>query len=165
MCTIGIGIGHNNYFIIIRFSYIKIWTKSTAYSIEYDLGEQIPSLLFMHIPPACVNSAIDKYYPDYMELPFSPDLNGDFGIATEMVGGGGGKNLDIIATNMGCKGMFFGHQHQVALSIVYKDIRYTWGLKSSINSYLDRNLIGSTLITIDEQTNEFAVDYLFSDLV
>ncbi|MBR4867713.1 MAG: metallophosphoesterase [Clostridia bacterium] len=141
------------------------WIKNTAYGIEYDLGKQIPSLLFMHIPPACINNAIDKYYPDYIELPFTPTEDGDFGIATELPGGGGSKDLDKIATNMGCKGMFFGHQHQVALSIDYQGIRYTWGLKSSTGSYIDRNLIGSTLITINEQTNAFTIDYLFSDLI
>ncbi len=141
------------------------WIKNTAYGIEYDLGKQIPSLLFMHIPPACAYGAIDKYYPDYMELPFTPTEDGDFGIATEAPSGGGSKGLDIIAANMGCKGMFFGHQHQVALSIAYEGIRYTWGLKSSTGSYIDRNLIGSTLITIDEQTNDFAISYLFSEQI
>lgn len=141
------------------------WIKNTAYGIEYDLGKQIPSLMFMHISPACASTALNKYYPEYMELPFTPTEEGDFGIATEIPGGWGSTDLDKIAANMGCKGMFFGHQHQVALSIVQNEIRYTWGLKSSTNSYLDRTMVGSTLITIDQNTNQFDVTYLFSNLL
>ena len=100
-----------------------------------------------------------------MDLPFTPTEDGDFGIATEIPNGWGSKRLENIAANMGCKGMVFGHQHQVALSINNQGIRYTWGLKSSTGSYIDRNLIGSTLITIDEQTNDFAIRYLFSELI
>ncbi len=141
------------------------WIKSTASEIESTLGNQIPSLMFMHIPPACVFSALNQYYPDYMETPFTPANNGDFGIATETPTGGGGVGLDIIATEIGCKGMFFAHQHQVAISIAYDGIRYTWGLKSSTSSYHTPDMVGSTLITIDHQTNDFSVKYLFSDLI
>lgn len=142
------------------------WVKETAYDIEYDLGKQIPSLMFMHVPPACAMSAMSKYSPKYKEMPFTPTEDGDFGIATEPPDGGGGSELGALAKEMGCKGMFFGHQHQVAVSIVGgDDIRYTWGLKSSTGSYCDPNLIGGTLITINEQTNDFAVEYLFSDII
>lgn len=140
------------------------WMKDTAAAITYDLGMPIPSLLFMHVPPQMAEDALLNYYPDYFDLPFSPNTETDFGTATELPVGGGSTGLKEVVETMNAKGMFFAHQHQVALSIMNDGIRYTWGLKTGVNSYNDRNLLGSTLITVDEQTNDFTVTYLFSNL-
>lgn len=139
------------------------WMKNNAAAITHDLGTAIPSLLFMHIPPFMAEEALSNYYPDYFDLPYTLNNGTDFGIATEIPLGSGSDGLKYVTEELNCKGMFFAHQHQVALSIMNKGIRYTWGLKTGINSYHDNNVLGSTLITVDEQTNDFTVKFLYSN--
>ncbi len=141
------------------------WIKNTYAAISYDLDAALPSLAFMHIAPANVASLVKKKYPnDYKQFPFTPFLEGDFGIATESIGGVGSPYVLDIVKEIGCSGLFFGHQHQIAFSMMLQDIRMTWGLKTGKYSYCDEELNGSTLITISKGSDQFNVEYLYTQL-
>jgi len=141
------------------------WIRTASQSIEKSLGKSLPSLMFMHIPPMAAFTAVRNSYPDsYQQRPFLPDKEGDFGRALEQPGGGYNSQIFSLAQSIGCTGMFFAHQHEVAISLMYRDIRLTWGLKTGTYSYSNPLLRGSTLITIDEQDDAMAVEYLHSKL-
>jgi len=133
-------------------------------NINRKLGEQLPSLMFMHVPPIeSLHAVRKKYRTTYSKFPFVPNLEGDFGRAEELPGGFASRIFSS-AKEIGCVGMFFAHQHQIAMSVMYEGVRLTWGLKTGRYSYIGSSMVGSTLITIDDQRNAFMVRYLYSHL-
>ena len=139
--------------------------KQTNAAISHDLGRSLPSLVFMHIAPEEVAKLVKQKYPKvYKQYPFTPWLDGDFGVATETVGGVGSRWFVDVARQIGCKGVFFGHQHRIAMSVTLQDIRMTWGLKTGRYSYHDNGLDGGTLITIPADSDAFTVEYLYSQI-
>ncbi len=134
--------------------------KITAYAPE------IPSMMFMHIPPveACLSVA-DRYKDTYGKWPFFADHDGDLGMATEAIGGfDTGRQLMETAKEVNCAGIFAGHQHKVATSTFYDGVRLTYGLKTGTGDYHDRGMLGTTKITIHESDNSFDVEYIFSEI-
>lgn len=126
---------------------------------------QVPSLLFMHIPPDEVFTALKTIYSDtYTSVPFYPDKNGDSGMSREIPWGFVNAEFYPAALEIGCTGMFFGHWHEIATSITYKDIRLTFGLKTGTYDQHFPGMLGSTLITINESDNSFSVENLHSQL-
>lgn len=141
------------------------WMKNTAAAITHDLGQPLPSLVFMHIAPKQVANLVKKKYPDeYNQFPFTPYLDGDFGVATEKIGGVGSDWMLDVAKEIGCTGMFFGHQHRVAFSMTLRGIRMTWGLKTGNYAYHDKGLNGGVLITIPQTGPSFSVEYRYSQI-
>jgi hypothetical protein len=59
--------------------------------------------------------------------------------------------------------MFFGHEHDIATSIVYGGIRLTYGLKTGTYAYHDKNILGATKVTLDVSEKTFRVEHLFSN--
>lgn len=142
------------------------WMRTSASDIYSKIGTELPVLIFQHIPPCESAVAVQTLYPDtYTTFPFYADNEGDLGMSMESLGGIGtdGKYWSA-AKEIGCIGMFMGHQHEVATSIVYDGIRITYGLKSSLESGIDPNLIGATQITVNEKDNSFDVEYLHTDI-
>jgi len=140
------------------------WMQETNLRITNKLGEQLPSLMFMHVPPIeSLHAVRKKYRTTYSKFPFVPNLEGDFGRAEELPGGFASRIFSS-AKEIGCVGMFFAHQHQIAMSVMYEGVRLTWGLKTGRYSYIGSSMVGSTLITIDDQRNAFMVRYLYSHL-
>ena len=96
-------------------------------------------------------------YGDAMErFPFYPDREGDLGFALESLGG--------YAKELDCIGMFVGHRHKVATSILCDGIRVTYGLKTGTYDYHDETMLGSVRITLTEDTGEMGVEYVHSEL-
>ncbi len=134
-----------------------------SYAEATEAYGSLETLMFYHIPPFEASYAVKANggaYPigEYFEE------GDDFGIYKEALGGfnvGNGFYSKAMAIN--CKGMFVGHQHQVAVSIVYEGIRLTYGLKTGTYDYHDRDMLGSTLITVYNDGG-FGVQYLFSQL-
>ena len=141
----------------------KSWLRKTAGSIRESYGE-VPVLLFYHIPIIDIAQSILEIYPSAGNLPFSPDRPGDLGMAKEMITGVSCGRLWRDAKLIGCTGMFVGHQHTVATSIECDGIRVTYGLKTGTYDYHDKELLGSTKITLAEHGGTFAVEYLYSSL-
>ena len=142
------------------------WIKTSAQNIYSEIGTEVPSLIFQHIQPIETMYALQTSYPDtYTEKPFYATKDGDFGSATGGIGGidTQGKYW-AAAKEVGCVGIFMGHDHENAISVVYDGIRLTFGLKSSLECGIDPNLIGGTKITIKEKDNSFNVEYLHTDI-
>ena len=142
------------------------WIEERDELIEENYGEDTPSLMFLHIPPVETSySVIERYADTYGKWPFYPNRDGDMGVATEHIGGfRTGGALFAAAKEANCRGMFMGHQHEVATSTYYKGIRLTYGLKTGTGSYHSPALLGTTKITISEEKNTFDVEYLFSEI-
>ena len=140
------------------------WMTQSAKSIRQDYGE-VSVLLFYHIPVSDIPRLVQKAYPGAASaVPFSPDRAGDFGTAKEPITGAAAGRFWNSAQSIGCTGMFVGHQHEVATSIVCDGIRVTYGLKTGTYDYHDEELLGSTKITLSENGGTFAVEYLYSEL-
>ena len=140
------------------------WMTDSAKSIRGTYGK-VPVLIFYHIPVYESVKAAYKIYPSASSsMPFTPDQEGDLGMATEALVGVSSSRFWKSAKNIGCTGMFVGHQHKVATSIVCEGIRVTYGLKTSTYDYHDTELLGATKITLAEMGSEFAVEYLYTEL-
>lgn len=133
-----------------------LWFYSSYLKASAKFGK-IPSLMFFHIPPIQSNLEVDFNEGAYTVT------DSAFGIYKEVIGGFDGSGLISFAKNTNCKGMFYGHQHNVAVSSVYEGIRMTHGLKTSTHCYHDSEMLGSTLILLKSQS-DFQVKYLFSQL-
>lgn len=124
----------------------------------------VPTLLFQHIPLYEVRNAIVSKYEDTCEtLPFYPSEPGDLGVARAIATGfasiqGFWKKLK----EMNCKGVFFGHQHTIATSIVYDGIRLTYGLKTSTYDSHASDMLGATKITLNSQKSDVDVVYVYT---
>ncbi len=148
------------------------WMKSSYEEITDACGRDIPTMICMHAPSNETRYAVETLYPDaYIDAytfaygKFSPDREGDLGIAYEDIGGfGDSEKFWNTAKEIGCVGMFLGHQHTVATSIVYDGIRLTYGMKTGTYDYFQKNLLGTTQITIKEADNSFNVEYIHSEL-
>ncbi|MBE6598826.1 MAG: hypothetical protein E7638_05240 [Ruminococcaceae bacterium] len=145
------------------------WIRESAQSIFAEYGT-LPVMMFYHIPPSESADAANELYPDtytpefISSAPFAPDREGDLGFATEpIVGGFYAPDFFAAAKEIGCVGMFMGHQHKVSTSILYDGIRITYGLKTGTYDYHETDMLGTTKITIGED-NSFAVEYLESEL-
>ena len=133
-----------------------------------EVGIEVPALVFMHIPVSEAKDALRELYPDTCEnLPFYADREGDTGVAYEVfydacyTDGAFWK----LSKEIGVTGMFFGHYHEVATSIVYDNIRLSFGLKTSADAGHHRNLLGALAIVLGEADGALSVKYLYSDLV
>jgi len=125
-----------------------------------------PSMMFMHIPPVETYASVaDRYRDTYGKWPFSADRDGDTGMAMEAIGGfdTGGQLMET-AKQVNCVGIFAGHQHKVATSTYYDGIRLTYGLKTGTGDYHDREMLGTTKITLCSADASFDVEYIFSEI-
>lgn len=145
------------------------WMRNSSAAIFEEFGS-LPVMMFYHIPPsesaAAVNTLYaDTYYPELLAYsPFVPDLGDDFGFATEAIGGFNlGNGFFAAAKEIGCVGMFVGHQHKVSTSILYDGIRITYGLKTGTYDYHETDMLGTTKITLGTN-GAFTVEHQDSEL-
>ena len=140
------------------------WMYKSGKSIREVYGE-VPCLAFMHIPPVEAAQAVHATYGAAVtQYPFIPDKEGDFGISYENIGGASGGRFWRYAKELGCIGVFVGHQHMVATSIDCGGIRVTYGLKTGTCDYHADSMLGSTKITLEEGTGEMTVEYVHTEL-
>ena len=141
------------------------WMTESSENIFSVVGK-IPSMMFFHVPPCeTYYSVIHRYADTYGSWPFYANRDGDKGMAREQLGGfqSNGMLFDI-AKDIGCVGMFMGHQHNVATSTMYNGIRLTYGLKTGTGDYHSADMLGTTKITIKEIDNSFDVEYIHTDI-
>ena len=140
------------------------WLTNSSEDVQ-DVYGQVPVLMFFHIPPIeAVQYTNNTYGAATSHFPFVPTLEGDLGMSREVYGGASSTRFWKTAQDMGCVGMFVGHQHEIATSIMCDGIRVTYGLKTSTYDYHAEDMLGSTKITIFQDSNEFAVTYLPTEL-
>ncbi|MBQ9710113.1 MAG: metallophosphoesterase, partial [Clostridia bacterium] len=134
------------------------WFRSSA-SISKEVTGDVPSLMFYHIPP--VEATFTTAQSGVVQGSYF-DNGESFGIFKEAHGGFLNARFYSAAREIGCVGMFVGHQHKIATSAVIDGIRLTYGLKTGTYDYHDSQMLGATEITINESDNAFNVKYLFS---
>lgn len=124
---------------------------------------RVPVLMFFHIPPEEARTAVDTLYPDaYSKVSFRPDREGDLGIGREKHSGFACEGFWELAGEIGCEGIFVGHQHKIATSIVYDGIRITYGLKTGTYDSHSSDLLGATEISLGD--DGVRVNYLYSQI-
>ena len=141
------------------------WMANSAKELCKVYGD-MPSLVFCHIIPEEAASGIVKLYGTQATTPpFYPNREGDLGISHEdrYLGASCGQFWRK-ANLIGCTGIFVGHQHMIATSIVYGNIRVTFGLKTGTCDYHAHTMVGSTKITLGEVDGALGVEYVYSEL-
>ena len=121
-------------------------------------------MMFYHILVNDGAQIIHRTYTEAIRPPFIPHLEGDFGVVREVIAGANAGRFWKNARSIGCVGMFVGHQHTVAASVLCDGIRVTFGLKTGTYDYHDPDLLGSTKITLPENGDDFEVEYVHSKL-
>lgn len=118
---------------------------------------------------AAVQAGYDGYGEDEKIYAIGEDIpakNGDFGHKYQKLGN---INKDTSFFNFfvenGGDGIFCGHWHKINTSILYEGVRLTFGLKTGVYDFHDKNDIGSTLITLTGlQKGKFTVNHVYSEL-
>lgn len=133
---------------------------TNSYNLAKTSYGEIPTLMFYHIPPSAASDAFSLG-----EFPTSQyfDDGENFGITWQGLSGFESDAFYQAAKEINCKGMFFGHQHKAATSIMYEGIRLTYGLKTSTYDSHRFDMLGSTLISL-KGNSSFGVEYIFSDI-
>ena len=144
------------------------WVKKTAEDARLQTGETVPSFAAFHIPTEdfCDALVAGGYQSeDEIEEPgdfeIGKDLpaatEGDFGYKNERLPRGGCHPARREAWKAaGVDGVFVGHFHKNATSLVFDGIRYTFGVKTGNYDYHQRT--GGTVITLDgEDRGKFTV--------
>ena len=139
------------------------WFRDANAKIRALAGRDVPNLVFQHVNLSAVCAALEAKYP--AEAAARTPVHGkgeDFGALTR----GWGQVLDVDnAFFDACRannttGIFFGHEHTNDLSIVWKGVRLTFGSKTGThNSYIP-DMLGGTLVFLDEKTNELTVRHI-----
>ena len=153
------------------------WYRTTAVRVNAcatrnnnDIEKKISSFMCFHIPPAEVHTgSVEKGYQPTTDdnVNYSYDLgmesndSGDFGLKAGSVDANANQNIrDYIypyLTMAGTDGVFFGHLHSSYLSLNWKDIQWTFGLKTGA---YDSNpeQTGGTLIKVNTDST-FTVEH------
>lgn len=140
------------------------WMKDSKEAADATYGS-LPALLFYHIPSGEAGMAAKAKYPDsYNKYPFYPTLDGDSGVSKEEYMVKTFEGFYDTAKEIGCTGMFVGHQHKLATSIVHDGIRVTYGLKTGTYDYHSPDMLGSVAATLNTETKDFTVEYLFTEI-
>ena len=118
-------------------------------------GSTVPAILAYHIPTAEFFQGFEeKGYPfeEGFVLGATVDAQkGDFGAYLEKEYGFAASPDDFLGRLQACgvRGVFTGHDHMVNTSVVWRDIRWTFGLKTGTYDYHTNGSLGGTLIETD----------------
>lgn len=121
-------------------------------------GTPVPGFLGFHIPTVQFHlAAVEKGYQSeneqekYVIGVTTPARDGDFGCKREGIGCFG-TPADFVERlhTAGVDGVFVGHCHANNTSVLWQDIRWTYGLKTGQYDYHTVGQVGGTLITLQE---------------
>ena len=146
------------------------WYRTVAARVNAHEGENasIPSFMCYHYPSAeILTAAVENGHQpvaDTSTVSYKYDLGagtGDFGFKQSSMASSGSNMKEYIypyLQSAGTDGVFFGHQHTNSLSLTWKGIRWTYGLKTGqYESHPDAT--GGTLITISKDDGSFTVEH------
>lgn len=137
------------------------WVESTAASLcIVNDGQLVPGFMAFHIPSSEFQQADSELgyttTDGYCTLGVNvPVHKGDFGCRWEahscFV-----SPADFPETlhRVGVNGVFAGHCHSINTSVFWRDIRWTYGLKTGLYDYHTSGQVGGTLITLTEKRFE-----------
>ena len=132
------------------------WLYAAAEGINAAAGCPIPSFVCFHIPTVQFHlAAVNKGYQSageqekYVIGVTSPARDGDFGCKREPIGcfltpDGFVEKLNTLAVD----GVFAGHCHANNTSVLWRGIRWVYGLKTGQYDYHTVGQLGGTLITL-----------------
>lgn len=147
------------------------WYRDTQVKINEIAGKTIPSMVAYHIPTMEVLYAASEagYQEGYDDVSFNYEIgydtavkNEDSGRKQEMFSAFRSPTFLNYLIECGADGTFFGHCHKISTSILYKDIRWTFGLKTGYYDYHD-TITGGSLITLTEDLQNFKVEQLINE--
>ena len=148
------------------------WVKQSAAKIDEEAGRTVPKFFCFHIPmyeivEACYEKGYVQDKDNRNKEKFTlgreiPAKEGDFGTKGEIFAAFEKPGAWQTFTACGMDGMFFGHCHVNTLSVNYKGVRITYGLKTGDFDYHDA--IGSTEITLSPDGKNFTVKHLPTEL-
>lgn len=131
------------------------WLADTATRICSACGHLVPAFAAFHIPCREFHLAMEEkgYLSDSPFFVLGVDVqakDGDFGCCHEHFGACATPNdfYDTLISS-GVNGVFAGHNHMINTSILFKGIRWTFGLKTGQYDYHAPGQLGGTLITLD----------------
>ena len=131
------------------------FVEETAATAKAEAGKTVSAIAAWHIPTVEVREALEeKGYPynDGFVIGVTvPAHDGDFGAFYEKKWkpAPSPENFAERLYNSGVWGVFLGHDHLVNASVLWKNIRWTFGLKTATYDYRPSGSIGGTLIEID----------------
>ena len=129
--------------------------ESCAESARAEKGNTVPAILAYHIPTAEFYQAFEeKGYPYKEGFIIGATVKahkGDFGAYLENDYSFAASPEDFLQRLQACgvRGVFTGHDHQVNTSVVWRDIRWTFGLKTGTYDYHTNGSLGGTLAEIE----------------
>lgn len=130
--------------------------ESRALAAREEAGRTVPAIAAYHIPTKEFFDAFEeKGYPVSEGLVIGvtvPACEGDFGAFYER-DTKYAESPESFAERLhkcGVTGVFAGHDHLVNTSVVWRDIRWTFGLKCGTYDYHQNGSLGGTLIEIDD---------------
>lgn len=130
--------------------------ENTAMQAASEAGKTVPAILGYHIPTEEFAQAFaEKGYPVTEGFTLGvtiPACDGDFGAFWEKgwKTAEGPENFLERLRACGVKGVFTGHDHLVNTSVMWKNIRWTFGLKTGVYDYHTNGSLGGTLIEIED---------------
>ena len=135
------------------------WLYTTAEAVNAAAGVTVPSFVGFHIPTVQFHqAAVSKGYQTadehekYVIGVTSPAWDGDFGCKREPIGCFGTPEDFVDRLHKaGIDGVFVGHCHANNTSVLWKGIRWTYGLKTGQYDYHTAGQLGGTLITLWEE--------------
>jgi 3',5'-cyclic AMP phosphodiesterase CpdA len=139
--------------------------SSAQYGIDYLQDEKIvPSMCFFHIPLMEFADAAEKVKDGSGDAVKVQGVNNE-GVASAKINSG---FFDVMKNINSTTHVFCGHDHINNLSVDWKGINLSYGLKSGKTSYFDEKLQGGTLLTIKAEENnrtkstaKVNIDYIF----
>ncbi|MBQ4145114.1 MAG: metallophosphoesterase [Clostridia bacterium] len=83
--------------------------------------------------------------------------SGDFGCKDQILDGFDVPGYFDLLKEVNTDGVFVGHYHCINTSILYDGVRWTFGLKTGVYDFYNNGQLGGTLITLDENLDQFSV--------
>ena len=129
--------------------------EAKAREAELECGYTVPSIAAWHIPTQEVFDVFEeKGYPVKEGFVLGATIEaqrGDFGAFYEKRWSNAASPNNFVERLKACgvNGVFVGHDHLVNTSVLWKDIRWTFGLKTGVYDYRPNGALGGTLIEID----------------
>ena len=147
------------------------WLNYVGDSVKKALGKSVPSIATWHIVSYEFSEALDqKYpYPDIRKNTTSFEIgnsfdakDNDFGSMKEDFNGlFNTPGLYEALKLCGVDGVFIGHNHEINTSILYKDIRWTFGLKTGTYDSYTLGKVGSTSIVFNDSVRDILVEHIY----
>ena len=142
------------------------WMRVSYANICQTYGKSVPSFVCYHIETIDYLRILEQkgYYNAKAFCKHDIIPNGeDFGDIHETMWAGE-EPISVLPTfkAVNVDGAFFGHSHVNNASIVGEGIRWTFGLKTGLYDYHEKEKLGGTLITLSNECSQFSIEHIRS---